>query len=43
MANEKVGTKQFLYLAWERVQEPNGTTNMDFEFNQSVHAERATA
>jgi hypothetical protein len=25
----------FLYLAWERVQEPNGTTNMDFEFNQS--------
>ncbi|MGW9412917.1 prealbumin-like fold domain-containing protein [Arthrobacter cupressi] len=25
----------FLYLAWERVQEPSGTTNMDFEFNQS--------
>ncbi|WLQ05984.1 prealbumin-like fold domain-containing protein [Arthrobacter oryzae] len=25
----------FLYLAWERVQEPNGTTNMDFEFNKS--------
>ena len=26
----------FLYLAWERVQEPSGTTNMDFEFNQST-------
>lgn len=25
----------YAYLAWERVQEPNGTTNMDFEFNQS--------
>jgi Prealbumin-like fold domain len=37
-ANERVGTgataKQFLYLAWERVQEPQGSTNMDFEFNQ---------
>ena len=35
-----VGTERFvstdyLYLAWERVQEPNGTTNMDFELNQS--------
>jgi Prealbumin-like fold domain/Domain of unknown function (DUF5979) len=35
IANQKVGTDDFLYLAWERVQEPNGTTNMDFEFNQS--------
>ena len=35
VANQRVGTKEFLYLAWERVQEPNGTTNMDFEFNQS--------
>jgi hypothetical protein len=26
----------FLYLAWERVQAPNGTTNMDFELNQST-------
>jgi hypothetical protein len=36
VANEKAGSpaKDFLYLAWERVQEPNGTTNMDFEFNQ---------
>lgn len=34
VANEKVGSTDFLYLAWERVQEPNGTTNMDFEFNQ---------
>ena len=25
----------FLHLFWTRVQEPNGTTNMDFEFNQS--------
>ena len=24
-----------LYLAWERVQEPTGTTNMDFELNQN--------
>jgi len=36
VANQRVGTKQFLYLAWERVQEPSGTTNMDFEFNQST-------
>ena len=43
VANEKVGSDEFLYLAWERVQEPNGTTNMDFEFNQSDHAQRATA
>ena len=35
VANEKVG-KEFLYLAWARVQEPNGTTNMDFELNQST-------
>src|SRR5215216_2843523 len=25
----------FLNLFWHRVQEPTGTTNMDFEFNQS--------
>lgn len=24
-----------LYLSWERVQDPTGTTNMDFEFNRS--------
>ncbi len=35
VANQRVGDDQFLYLAWERVQEPSGTTNMDFEFNQS--------
>jgi hypothetical protein len=35
VADENVGARHFLYLAWERVQEPNGTTNMDFEFNQS--------
>jgi Prealbumin-like fold domain len=26
---------RFLELFWRRVQEPNGTTNMDFEFNKS--------
>ena len=28
----------FLNLFWSRVQEPSGTTNMDFEFNQSSTA-----
>ena len=27
--------QQFLNMFWHRVQEPTGTTNMDFEFNQS--------
>src|SRR5262245_28249058 len=36
VANERVNGKEFLYLAWERVQDPSGTTNMDFEFNQST-------
>jgi hypothetical protein len=35
VANENVSDHDFLYLAWERVQDPSGTTNMDFEFNQS--------
>jgi hypothetical protein len=35
LASETIGSNDFLYLAWERVQEPNGTTNMDFEFNKS--------
>jgi hypothetical protein len=35
VSDENVGARHFLYLGWERVQEPNGTTNMDFEFNQS--------
>ena len=26
---------KFLHLFWTRVQDPRGTTNMDFEFNQS--------
>jgi hypothetical protein len=26
---------RFLHMFWHRVQEPTGTTNMDFEFNQS--------
>ena len=32
---EESNGSTYAYLAWERVQEPNGTTNMDFEFNQS--------
>ncbi len=28
--------KDYAYLAWERVQAPSGTTNMDFELNQST-------
>jgi hypothetical protein len=28
-------TNGFLHLFWSRVQDPSGTTNMDFEFNQS--------
>lgn len=27
---------KFLHIYWTRVQEPSGTTNMDFEFNQNV-------
>src|SRR5215207_4447846 len=26
---------RFMHMFWHRVQEPTGTTNMDFEFNQS--------
>ena len=32
---ETTRTGRFLNLFWHRVQEPSGTTNMDFEFNQS--------
>lgn len=32
---ERAGTNRFLHMFWHRVQEPSGTTNMDFEFNQS--------
>ena len=32
---ERVGTRTYLHLAWSRVQDPSGTTNMDFELNQS--------
>ena len=35
LASERFVATDYLYLAWERVQEPNGTTNMDFELNQS--------
>ena len=31
---ETAGTKSYLNLFWTRVQDPSGTTNMDFEFNQ---------
>ena len=30
---------QFLHMFWTRVQNPSGTTNMDFEFNQKDPAE----
>ena len=36
ITTERFVTSDYLYLAWERVQEPNGTTNMDFELNQST-------
>jgi hypothetical protein len=32
---EQTATTKFVHLFWHRVQEPSGTTNMDFEFNQS--------
>ena len=35
VATERIGSDNLLYLAWERVQAPSGTTNMDFELNQS--------
>jgi hypothetical protein len=31
---EEVGSKAFVHLFWTRVQDPTGTTNMDFEFNK---------
>jgi Prealbumin-like fold domain len=33
---EDTATTDFLHLFWHRVQEPSGTTNMDFEFNKSL-------
>jgi hypothetical protein len=32
----EVGGPGWLHVFWQRVQEPNGTTNMDFEFNRST-------
>ena len=32
---EENANGKFLHLFWSRVQDPSGTTNMDFEFNQS--------
>tara|TARA_R110000822_G_scaffold59736_35_gene149259 strand:- start:38185 stop:40134 length:1950 start_codon:yes stop_codon:yes gene_type:complete len=32
---EDSASGRFLHMFWHRVQEPSGTTNMDFEFNQS--------
>ena len=34
---ETSATGKFLNLFWHRVQEPQGTTNMDFEFNKSEY------
>jgi uncharacterized repeat protein (TIGR01451 family) len=36
VATERINVTDWLYLAWERVQAPNGTTNMDFELNQDT-------
>ncbi len=33
---EENASGKFLHLYWTRVQDPSGTTNMDFEFNQST-------
>jgi hypothetical protein len=33
---EQTGSAVFLNVFWTRVQDPSGTTNMDFEFNQSA-------
>src|SRR4051794_7925633 len=33
---ENTGSAVFLNVFWTRVQDPSGTTNMDFEFNQSA-------
>ena len=35
---EEATAGDFLHLYWHRVQEPSGTTNMDFEFNKSETA-----
>jgi len=35
VSTKRENGKSFLQLAWERVQEPTGTTNMDFEFDQN--------
>ncbi|MDH3308641.1 MAG: hypothetical protein OEO77_14140, partial [Acidimicrobiia bacterium] len=33
---EETASGKFLHLFWTRVQDPSGTTNMDFEFNKST-------
>jgi hypothetical protein len=33
---EQNGNERFLHMFWHRVQDPSGTTNMDFEFNQGA-------
>ncbi|MGH2709836.1 MAG: MSCRAMM family protein [Actinomycetota bacterium] len=33
---EQNGANKFLHLYWSRVQDPSGSTNMDFEFNQKL-------
>jgi len=35
MAIEKAGGQDYLYLSWERKPDQGGSTDMDFEFNQS--------
>jgi uncharacterized repeat protein (TIGR01451 family) len=36
VSTERFVNDNYLYLAWERVNSPQGTTNMDFELNQSA-------
>ena len=33
--SEQIGGKDFLYLGWVRVNDPTGTTNLDYELNQN--------
>lgn len=35
ISSESNASGDFIHLFWSRVQDPSGTTNMDFEFNQS--------
>jgi hypothetical protein len=36
VVQETTAGRNFMHMFWHRVQEPSGTTNMDFEFNQAT-------